>query len=323
MTPSPLGIVAGTGFYDLDSLADPVTETISTAFGDARVTRGTWYGLPVVFLTRHGAGHTVPPHLVNYRANIRALTQLGVRDVVAVNVTGSIDPELTRVTWSARTTSSTSPGSDRSPSSTAPALRESGHVDVVEAYHPALRREILDAAAGAGRSMRDGGVYAAFEGPRFETPAEIRLAALAGGTVAGMTGVPEVTLAVEDGLRYAAISLVVNPAAGVGAGLRADHDGGDLHGARRLGRRRARGPRRARPHPRHLRRGRHRHAPRRPGHGGHAMKRVVIENATYVVTVDEHDTILRDHTLTVDDGVITAIGPAGRSAHGRIARSRT
>ena len=64
--------------------------------------------------------------------------------------------------------------------------------------------------------MRDGGVYAAFEGPRFETPAEIRLAALAGGTVAGMTGVPEVTLAVEDGLRYAAISLVVNPAAGVG-----------------------------------------------------------------------------------------------------------
>lgn len=215
MTPSPLGIVAGTGFYDLDSLADPVTETISTAFGDARVTRGTWYGLPVVFLTRHGAGHTVPPHLVNYRANIRALTQLGVRDVIAVNVTGSIDPEL-------------DPGDLVCPDDFLDLTRQrpvtffdgSGpegvrHVDVVEAYHPALRREILDAAAGAGRSMRDGGVYAAFEGPRFETPAEIRLAALAGGTVAGMTGVPEVTLAVEDGLRYAAISLVVNPAAGV------------------------------------------------------------------------------------------------------------
>jgi 5'-methylthioadenosine phosphorylase len=92
------------------------------------------------------------------------------------------------------------------------------HVDVMEAYHPALRREILEAASGAGRAIRDGGVYACFEGPRFETPAEIRLARLAGGDVAGMTGVPEVTLAVEAGLRYAAISLVVNPAAGVGSG---------------------------------------------------------------------------------------------------------
>ena len=216
MTTPPLGIIAGTGFYDLEALRDPVTETITTVFGDARITRGTWHGLPVIFLTRHGAGHTVPPHLVNYRANIRALTDLGVRDVVAVNVTGSIDPEL-------------SPGdlvclddfldlTRQRPvtffdGSTPEGVR---HVDVVDAYHPALRREILDAAAGSGRSMRDGGVYAAFEGPRFETPAEIRLAALAGGTVAGMTGVPEVTLAVEDGLRYAAISLVVNPAAGVG-----------------------------------------------------------------------------------------------------------
>ena len=76
-------------------------------------------------------------------------------------------------------------------------------------------REILEAAAGAGQAIRDGGVYACFEGPRFETPAEIRLARLAGADVAGMTGVPEVTLAAEAGLRYAAISLVVNPAAGV------------------------------------------------------------------------------------------------------------
>ena len=77
-------------------------------------------------------------------------------------------------------------------------------------------REILDAASGVGEAIRDGGVYACFEGPRFETPAEIRLARLAGADVAGMTGVPEVVLAVEAGLRYAAISLVVNPASGVG-----------------------------------------------------------------------------------------------------------
>ena len=216
MTRPPLGIIAGTGFYDLGALEEPDTRTVSTDHGDARVTTGTWHGLPVVFLTRHGAAHSVPPHLVNYRANIRALADLGVRDVVAVNVTGSIDPELaagdllvlddfldfTRqraVTFFDGTT----------PEGVV-------HTDVLTPYHPEIRRELLEAAATAGHPVRDGGVYACFEGPRFETRAEIRLARLAGADVAGMTGVPEVTLAAEAGLRYAAVSLVVNPASGVG-----------------------------------------------------------------------------------------------------------
>ena len=87
------GIIAGTGFYDLDALQDPSEETVRRR----SVTRASptgRHGIPVVFLTRHGAGHSVPPHLVNYRANVRALADLGVRDVVAVNVTGSIDPDL-------------------------------------------------------------------------------------------------------------------------------------------------------------------------------------------------------------------------------------
>lgn len=214
---APLGIVAGTGFYDLDALEDPTDHTVDTAHGPARITRGRWHGIPVVFITRHGPGHSVPPHLVNYRANIRALADAGVRDVVAVNVTGSIDPDL-------------DPGDLLCPDDFLDFTRTravtfhdgSGpegvvHVDVVEAYHPAIRREILEAAAALGQPIRDGGIYACFEGPRFETPAEIRLARLAGADVAGMTGVPEVTLAVEAGLRYAAISLVVNPAAGVGS----------------------------------------------------------------------------------------------------------
>lgn len=218
MSTAPLGIIAGTGFYDLQALTEPVTETVDTAHGQARITRGRWHGIPVVFLTRHGAAHSVPPHLVNYRANIRALADAGVRDVVAVNVTGGIDPEL-------------APGDllclddfiDFTRGRVGTFHDGTGpegvvHVDVVHAYDPELRREILDAAAGVGESIRDGGVYACFEGPRFETPAEIRLARLAGADVAGMTGVPEVTLAVEAGLRYAAISLVVNPAAGVGDG---------------------------------------------------------------------------------------------------------
>ena len=218
MNAAPLGIVAGTGFYDLAALQDPRREVVDTDYGQAAVTSGTWHGLPVVFLTRHGAGHSVPPHLVNYRANIQALRDLGCLDVVAVNVTGGIDPDL-------------EPGAllclndflDFTKARIGTFHDGAGpegvvHVDVVEAYHPSIRREILAAAATLNEAVRDGGVYACFEGPRFETPAEIRLARLAGGDVAGMTGVPEVTLAVEAGLRYAALSLVVNPAAGVGSG---------------------------------------------------------------------------------------------------------
>lgn len=216
MTRQPLGIIAGTGFYDLGALEEPDTRTVSTTHGDARVTTGTWHGLPVVFLTRHGAAHSVPPHLVNYRANIRALADLGVRDVVAVNVTGGIDPDL-------------APGDLLVLDDFVDFTRQRAvtffdgttpegvvHTDVLAPYHPEIRRELLEAASAAARAVRDGGVYACFEGPRFETRAEIRLARLAGADVAGMTGVPEVTLAAELGLRYAAISLVVNPASGVG-----------------------------------------------------------------------------------------------------------
>ncbi len=215
VTSSPLGIIAGTGFYSLAHLEDSHPETCETAYGPALLTRGTWHGYPVVFLPRHGPGHRVPPHLVGYRANVRALADTGCQDVVAVNVTGAVDPglepgdllclddflDLTRGRVGTFFDGSTPEGVV--------------HTDMLHAYHPGLRREILAAASAAGQPVRDGGVYACFEGPRFETAAEIRLARLAGADVAGMTGVPEVTLAVEAGLRYAAISLVVNPAAGV------------------------------------------------------------------------------------------------------------
>ncbi|GGB87612.1 putative 6-oxopurine nucleoside phosphorylase [Knoellia flava] len=217
VSPHPLGIIAGTGFYDLDALDDAQHETVHTAYGTAAVTRGSWHGQSVVFVTRHGAGHDVPPHRINYRAIVRALDELGVHDVVAINVTGGIDPDLEAgeivciddFLDLTRRRESTFHGDG---------LGGVVHTDMTHAYDPVLRRELLDAASAIGQPVIDGGTYVCFDGPRFESPAEIRLAALAGGTVAGMTGVPEVTLAAEAGLRYAALSLVVNAAAGVRPG---------------------------------------------------------------------------------------------------------
>ncbi len=211
----PLGIIAGTGFYALDDLTEVDTGDITTDYGDARITTGRWHDLSVAFLTRHGTGHSVPPHMVNYRANIAALAQIGCQDVIAVSVTGGISDRA-------------APGAlfclddfidfthGRPPTFHDGSGPEGVvHIDVVRAYHPDLRSEIMTAAHASEIDIIDGGVYACFQGPRFETPAEIRLAALAGADVAGMTGCPEVTLAVEAGLRYAGISVVVNAAAGL------------------------------------------------------------------------------------------------------------
>ena len=212
---APIGVIAGTGFYDLAQLDGKATVQVPTAYGAAQCTRGTWHGVEVVFLTRHGAGHSVPPHLVNYRANVMAFKELGVEDVFAINVVGGVDRAL-------------APGAivciddfldftKSRPVTLFDGSTPEGvvHTDLLHPYHPELRAELLQAAQVVEVEVVDGGVYACFEGPRFETPAEIRMCQLLGASVVGMTGVPEVTLAKEAGLRYAALSLVVNPAAGL------------------------------------------------------------------------------------------------------------
>ncbi|MEY2635072.1 MAG: hypothetical protein RIS75_1012 [Actinomycetota bacterium] len=212
---APIAIIAGTGFYSLAKLDQAETVVVDTSYGQAQITKGFWHEQAVVFLTRHGAGHSVPPHLVNYRANIQALKDAGCEDVFAINVVGGVDPTLP-------------PGSlvciddflDFTKNRVNTFHDGSGpegvvHIDVMDAYNPELRKEILAAAKAVGQEVRDGGVYACFEGPRFESPAEIRMCASLGVAVVGMTGVPEVTLAMEAKLRYAAVSLIVNPAAGL------------------------------------------------------------------------------------------------------------
>lgn len=217
---SALGIIAGTGFYSLDALEGARQVDIDTPYGRARAVIGSLFGRETVFLSRHGADHSVPPHVVNYRANITALLQLGVAEVLAVNVVGGIGLEsgalavvddfidFTKARVITFFDGSTPEGVV--------------HVDMTEPYDAGLRRVLLEAAAATGASAVDGGIYGAFEGPRFETRAEIRMAQAMGVTVVGMTGVPEVVLAKERGLPYASICLVANPAAGLGGEITID-----------------------------------------------------------------------------------------------------
>ena len=210
-----IGIIAGTGFYNLPALQGRPSEEIKNKFGTAKITRGTWSGVEVAFLTRHGSDHSVPPQRVNYRANIQALKDLGVSHVIAVNVVGGIDPTL-------------KPGdlqlvedfidfTSGREHTFFDGVQPEGvkHVDVVDCYDETVRAAMRESAVSLGISLREGGIYAGYNGPRFETPAEIRFAALSGASVVGMTGCPEVSLAREAELRYAAIAVVANPAAGL------------------------------------------------------------------------------------------------------------
>lgn len=209
---APIGLIAGTGFAGL-RIDDAHRLTLRSRYGEVAAKTGHWH-TPVVFVPRHGESHSVPPHLINYRAIIAGLQDAGCEDIFALNVVGGIDAMWT-------------PGSlvvvddflDFT-KNRAHTFFEGGdtgvkHIDVQQVYHPQLREELLSAGDRVGQHLIDGGIYACFEGPRFESPAEIRMAALLGACVVGMTSIPEATLATEAEMRYAALSLVVNAAAGV------------------------------------------------------------------------------------------------------------
>lgn len=210
-----IGVIAGTGFYELPFLQDPKVEDLTNVYGTARVTRGTWHGKEVLFLTRHGASHSTPPHAVNYRANIRALADLGVTKIVAINVSGGIDDSLPAgslaliedfIDFTSGRASTFFDGEQP---------EGVKHVDMTNPYDRSIQQQLAAAARKASVELHSGATYICFDGPRFETAAEIRLAKLVGASVVGMTGYPEVALAKEAGIPYAAIALVSNPAAGL------------------------------------------------------------------------------------------------------------
>ena len=212
------GIIGGSGLTRLENLEILDQRIIRTPFGEASgpLTFGRLGGHDVVFLARHGYGHTIPPHRVNYRANIWALYHVGVSHVVAVAAVGGIGSRMF-------------PGSLCAPEQLIDYTHgrpgtffEGGevpvvHIDFTDPYCPNIRSRLLQAAGMQGLGMVDGGTYAATQGPRLETAAEIRRIERDGGDIVGMTGAPEAALAREIGLCYAPLTLVVNPAAGKSA----------------------------------------------------------------------------------------------------------
>ena len=212
-----LAVIGGTGVYALGDLADVETHQPATPYGSPSgpVRVGTYAGHRVAFLARHGEGHSLPPHKINYRANLAALKALGATRVLALNTVGGITErfgprvlacpdQLIDYTWGRISTLCEEPGSDVL------------HVDFGDPYTPALRREVLAAAARAGVPLVDGGCYGATQGPRLETKAEIARMRRDGCDLVGMTGMPEAGLARELGLDYACLAIVANWAAGAG-----------------------------------------------------------------------------------------------------------
>jgi 5'-methylthioadenosine phosphorylase len=212
-----LAIIGGSGLTRLANLEVSHREVVRTPYGEpsSALLFGRIAGREVLFLARHGHGHTIPPHRVNYRANIWALRDRGVTEIVAAASVGGITGEcrsgdlvLPRqlIDYTHGRQSTFFDGEDR----------KVVHIDFTHPYTPELRERCLRAAASAGIRMHDGGVYACAQGPRLETAAEIDRLERDGATMVGMTGMPEAVLAREAGLAYAAIAIVVNAAAGRG-----------------------------------------------------------------------------------------------------------
>lgn len=212
-----LAVIGGTGVYALGELTDVESHQPSTPYGvpSGPVRLGTYAGKRVAFLARHGEGHSLPPHKINYRANLAALKALGATRVLALNTVGGITErfgprvlacpdQLIDYTWGRISTLCEEPGS------------EVLHVDFGDPYSSGLRRQVIAAAAQAGVALVDGGCYGATQGPRLETRAEIARMRRDGCDLVGMTGMPEAGLARELGLEYACLAIVANWAAGAG-----------------------------------------------------------------------------------------------------------
>ena len=212
-----LAIIGGTGLTSLKNLEIERREVMHTPYGEPSgpLVHGLLCGKQVVFLPRHGTAHTIPPHEVNYRANLWALHHIGITKVIAVAAVGGITPAMTPAsliipnqiidyTWSRQHTFFQGD------------LNQVTHVDFTEPYCAELRATLLQAGRAADIPLHDGATYGATQGPRLETAAEIDRLERDGCDIVGMTGMPEAALARELELCYAACAVCANWAAGRG-----------------------------------------------------------------------------------------------------------
>lgn len=213
-----LAIIGGSGLTTLSNLDVSHREVVRTPFGEpsGALVFGQICGQQAVFLPRHGYGHSIPPHMVNYRANIWALHHHKVSGIISVASVGGIRDDLQPgdivvpdqiidYTWGRKSTFFDGVGSPVT------------HVDFTHPYDARLAARIVDAAKALGVDVKVGGVYAATQGPRLETAAEVNRLERDGADIVGMTGMPEAVLARELGVPYAAISVIANHAAGRGS----------------------------------------------------------------------------------------------------------
>jgi 5'-methylthioinosine phosphorylase len=214
-----IAVIGGPRLTTLDTLQMTHRETLSTPYGEpsSPLIRGELGGRNVVFLSRHGQHHTLPPHQINYRANLWVLHHIGVKQVIATAAVGGIradmEPgmlafpdQIVDYTWGRHSTFF----EDN--------LNEVTHIDFSEPYCPELREKLIQAARDLGMTAHESCTYGATQGPRLETAAEIRRMERDGCDIVGMTGMPEAALARELGLSYAACAVVANWAAGKASG---------------------------------------------------------------------------------------------------------
>lgn len=209
-----IAIIGGTGVCDPSMLHNVKEGFLDNFYGTIRYMRGTYKDKDIIFLPRHGRNHQIPPHLINYRGNILGLKKLGVTAILATTAVGSLNrdykpddfvlsDQFLDFTKSRHTT-----------------FFDGGtngvvHADMTSPYCPDLRRTVLKAGDALNYTVHRTGTYVCTEGPRFETPAEIKMFEKLGGDLVGMTNVPEVCLAREAEMCYATISMITNFAAGI------------------------------------------------------------------------------------------------------------
>lgn len=202
-----IGIIGGSGVEEISELADSIEKKIvDTEYGSVEVSLLNIDGQTVAFLPRHSAGHSCPPHKINFKANIMALKELGVSQIMATNAVGSLDEDI-------------GPGSIVIPDDFLDFTVHRDrtfyddrviHIDMTEPYCNRLRNVLLSNSDCVNGKLVDGGTHVCTEGPRFETPAEIKMFKIIGGTIVGMTTLPEAVLAREKEMCYVSIAIVSN-----------------------------------------------------------------------------------------------------------------